>query len=143
MREKEDNGTEGQRDLFDVRQPNDVRDGVSNRGTEDEICLRDLPKGEDPGKTNPGKRVTRQAYIDGRIKEKKKKCDICGLAFVVGPTESWKGRCGECAPIMKESMITCPVCKNMFQLKSMRMASVVISSGKSGTKKYKIHYCRL
>lgn len=76
------------------------------------------------------------------MRREEKKCDICGFRFKVGPTDKWKGRCGECAPVMRESLTECPICGRRFALKNMSLVSLQVSPGKKGSKKFKIHYCQ-
>lgn len=70
-------------------------------------------------------------------------CDICGGRFRVDKKESWKGRCGECAPVMRDAMVTCPGCNRRYQFARMELVSVQVQPGKAGGKKFKIRYCQV
>lgn len=131
-----------QSNLYQMRSRDDVSSGVSNRKPEKGICVSDVPERKDSREASSGPPISRQAYLDGRMKREEKKCDICGLKFKVGPTEKWKGRCGECAPKMRNSLTECPTCGRKFSLKNMILVSLQIAPGTEGSKKFKIRYCR-
>ncbi len=136
-------GQDGKRfsSMQDVRPRNTLFSEFSNGRSKEELHMRSLPEREGGGAPDSGKTESRQAYINRRMKQKKKKCDICGQSFSIGPTENWKGRCGECAPKMRECFLTCPICDKRVQIKNAVVITVQISPGKSGSKKFKIYYC--